>query len=107
MRRADQQLTYTEANLGARRTNRVTLPDMKARWQFLERVLGMKHSFSSIQLNSGFNIQKNEQGPESGPVEQSSRSTAWAPQSSSTASTLRTLPTMRASLSAACTPIDT
>jgi hypothetical protein len=77
--RADQQLTYTEPVTGARRLNRVSFPDMKARWLYLERVLGLQKSLSSLQLNSGFNVRKDESGPESGPVELKNTTTAWAP----------------------------
>jgi len=77
--RADQQLAYTEANLGSRRTNRVTLPDMKARWQYLEKLLGLQRALASLQLSSSFNVRQDEQGPESGPVEQKLKVTTWAP----------------------------
>jgi hypothetical protein len=78
--RADRALTYTASNLnGAYRTNRVTLPDIKARWVSLERVLGMQKTFSSIQLNSGLNFRKDEQGPEGGPVWLTNTATTWGP----------------------------
>ncbi|TMQ64819.1 MAG: cell surface protein SprA [Candidatus Eisenbacteria bacterium] len=78
--RADHRLTFTDGNLGgARRQLQLTLPDLKARWLDLNRLLGLSGSINSMSLNSGYNLRREEIGPQDGPLDQRVNTTTWQP----------------------------
>ena len=77
--RADHRLTFVDGSQGARRQLQLTLPDLKARWLDLNRLLGLTGSITSMSLNSGYNLRHDEIGPTDGPLDQRTSTTTWQP----------------------------
>lgn len=78
--RADHRLTFTEGNgFGSRRALSLSLPDLKARWLDLNHLLGLSGSVSSMSMNSGYNLRREEIGPTDGPLDQRVNTTTWQP----------------------------
>jgi uncharacterized protein YdeI (BOF family) len=77
--RVDHRLSFTDGNSGARRQLALSLPDLKARWLDLNRLLGLSGSVSSMALNSGYNLRREEIGPQDGPLDQRVSTTNWQP----------------------------
>ncbi len=77
--RADHRLAYLDATLTSRRNLSLSLPDLKGRWHDLQRLLGLQSTITTMSLNSGYNVRREESGPEDGAVEIRTTTTNWTP----------------------------